>query len=293
MAKLIASNLHPSAWIVSSKDRGRKSIKNGIVYLKNNHEFEIELYNPLTISVLSEIKLNGSPISKSGLILKPGQRVYLDCFIDDKRKFIFKTYEVENIEESLEAIKNNGLLEVYFYKEDVITLTSTGGNTVYYPKYYPNYYPNYPNWNGDICYCSSFGTGIKTTSYTNSIDINTSNSCNYTNSIDLNNVETGRVEKGDVSSQKFKEVFMKFENYYISSTIIKILPDSQKPLEAKDIRKNSVMINKKKEDDLNNVKLTDSTNIVELIKKLSDLHKSGIITDSEFLNKKSELLSRI
>lgn len=281
MTKIIASNFNPSAWIVSSKDRGRKSIKNGIVYLKNNYEFQIELYNPLAVSVLSDIKLNGSPISKSGLILKPGQRVYLDCFIDDKRKFIFKTYEIENSEESLNAIQNNGLLEVFFYKEDVIPIFTTTYVS----------YPNYPNYTNNCTYTNScstrFDTFTKTSSYNSSKSIPNINYCSS-----INNIETGRVEKGDVSSQKFQEVYMNFEKYYISSTIIKILPDSQKPLDAKDIKRNQIVINKKEEEDLNNVKSKNS-DILELIKKLSDLHKSGILTDEEFINKKYELLSRI
>ncbi|MFM7978380.1 MAG: hypothetical protein ACKPKO_03610, partial [Candidatus Fonsibacter sp.] len=87
MAKQIASG-NPNAWIVSPNDKGRKSIKNGKVFLNDGDEFEIELFNPLTECVLADIKLNGQSISKTGLVLKPGQRFYLDCFIDDKKKFV-------------------------------------------------------------------------------------------------------------------------------------------------------------------------------------------------------------
>ena len=34
-------------------------------------------------------------------------------------------------------------------------------------------------------------------------------------------------------------------------------------------------------------------NTIELIKKLADLHSAGILTDEEFSEKKSELLSKI
>ena len=90
MAK-IANNYvsKPNAWIVNSTDKGRKSIKNGKVYLQDSEEFQIELFNPLSECVLADIKLNGQPISKTGLVLKPGQRFYLDCFIDDNKKFKF------------------------------------------------------------------------------------------------------------------------------------------------------------------------------------------------------------
>ena len=102
----------PNAWIVNSTDKGRKSIKNGKVYLKDSEEFQIELFNPLQECVLADIKLNGNSISETGLVLKPGQRFYLDCFIDDRKKFIFNTYDVDNSLESLSAISKNGGLEV-------------------------------------------------------------------------------------------------------------------------------------------------------------------------------------
>ena len=56
MAKTAKSNHveKPSAWVVSS-EKGRKSIKNGKVYLKDKEEFQIELFNPLTDCVLADI----------------------------------------------------------------------------------------------------------------------------------------------------------------------------------------------------------------------------------------------
>lgn len=285
MAKIM-SITNPNAWIVSPKDRGRKSIKNGVVFLKDNDEFEIELYNPLSVSVLADIKLNGIDISKSGLILKPGQRVYLDCFIDDKRKFIFKTYEVENSEESMQAIQNNGSLEVFFYKEE------------FFQKYISNYgmirTTGYPYFTGNInlpynstCSGTSISNLNSNITLTNSASSYTQNiNCSYNN----DNIETGRVEKGDKSSQNFQEVYMNFESYCISYTKIKILPDSQRPMEVKDIKK--ITINKKDERELDSVK-SKSIDTIELIQKLSDLHKSGILTDEEFIDKKCELLSRI
>ena len=57
MAKQIAqTGTKPSAWIVTPNDKGRKSIKSGKVFLKDKEEFEIELFNPLTVSVLDDIK---------------------------------------------------------------------------------------------------------------------------------------------------------------------------------------------------------------------------------------------
>jgi hypothetical protein len=70
---------------------------------------------------------------------------------------------------------------------------------------------------------------------------------------------------------------MDFDSYYISSTIIQLLPDSRKPIETSDIKKSK----------------DDSINIVELLGKLGELHQKGILTDVEFNDKKKELLSKI
>lgn len=308
MAKQIAqTKTKPSAWIVTPKDKGRKSIKNGKCFLENNETFEIELFNPLTVSVLADIKLNGQSISKTGLVVKPGQRVYLDCFIDDRKKFKFSTYEIESNLESINATTNNGVLEVFFYKEDVITLDNWQRkfDRIIVEKWYP-YNPN-PCYNPYKIYYGTvnpiFGTTtnnangiIGTTTTSNAYYSNTLN-CSYTsdanvsyggttvnNLTSINSIETGRVEKGEKSKQKFTEVDMEFENNYISSTIIQILPESRKPVDTKKI------FNKKTgEIKFNN----DSNDVIELIKKLADLHSAGILTDEEFSEKKSELLSKI
>jgi hypothetical protein len=303
MAKQIASNSKPGAWIVSPKDRGRKQIKSGKVFLKDEDEFEIELFNPLTVSVLADIKLNGQSISKTGLVIKPGQRVYLDCFIDDRKKFKFSTYEIENSGEALDATQNNGVLEVFFYKEDVITLDNWQRkfDRVIVEKYYP--YNPYPWYNPYKVYCGSgtitYGGTTVTTNSNNGLIGGTTNvynssnniNCSYTSQVDLpnlnvagslstNSIETGRVEKGEKSKQKFTEVDMEFEKHYIASTIIQILPESRKPAEVKQMKtKQSQLIS--------------SDEVIELIKKLSDLHSSGILTDEEFSSKKAELLSKI
>jgi hypothetical protein len=311
MAKQIAqTNTKPSAWIVSSNDRGRKSIKNGKVFLTDGDEFEIELFNPLTVSVLADIKLNGQSISKTGLVVKPGQRVYLDCFIDDKKKFKFSTYEIENSGESLDATQNNGLLEVFFYKEDVITLDNWQRkfDRIIVEKYYPyNPYPwhnPYTVWYGTTnpynTVITTNGSGIIGTTTTSNAYYSSNNvvNCSYTSSVDLSNlniggsnnmtninsIETGRVEKGKVSKQKFTEVEMDFERNYISSTIIQILPESRKPVETKEIKNK---INAK------DILIRESDEVITLIKKLADLHSAGILTDEEFSEKKSELLSKI
>ena len=45
--------------------------------------------------------------------------------------------------------------------------------------------------------------------------------------------------------------------------------------------------------ELKDILKRESEDVIELIKKLGDLHSAGILTDEEFSNKKSELLSKI
>jgi hypothetical protein len=307
-----AKNNHvekPSAWVVSS-DKGRKSIKNGKVYLKDKEEFQIELFNPLTDCVLADIKLNGNTISQGGLVIRPGERFYLDCFIDDKKKFVFNTYKVEDSLSTKVAISKNGMLEVFFYKENVVSLNNWRNrfDRVIVEKYYPVHYPHYqPYWyTTPNVYCGTTITttgGLNTTIggvYGGTLNGTTTNTAYYSQPINstyttglnltsLNNtttssytsksIETGRVEKGSASGQKFDEVDMDFEKFYISSIVLQLLPESVKPVDTKEIKKEKVS--------------NPTEDIIGLIKKLADLNSAGILTDEEFSEKKAELLSRI
>lgn len=319
MAKQVKITTTPSAWVVNSKDRGRKSIKKGKVYLQDKEEFIIELFNPLQDCVLADIKLNGKSISQTGLVLNPGQRFYLDCFIDDKKKFIFNTYEVEDTTEVANAIAKNGLLEVFFYKESVVTLENWNNkfNRILTGRTYP--YWVYPTWGTTNIYYGStypYINGITTNSNTaigsggllttttantgnvycsnSAIDLTNLKSTNnayYSNNMPISSsftqtsfssekslsIETGRVEKGSKSKQKFETIDMDFDNYYIASTIVQLLPDSRKPVETKEIKKTT----------------TISLDSIVLLEKLGELHKAGILTEEEFTTKKEELLSKI
>lgn len=283
----------PGAWIVNPKDKGRKSIKSDSnIYLENNEEFQIELFNPLKECILADIRLNGQSISKTGLIVKPGQRFYLDCFVDDKKKFIFQTYQVENNETTLESIENNGVMEVFFYKEQAISINNWRDKYKEFIVREPWWYPINP-WNpwyytgSTISYTNTLGNYTTNSSnsftLTSGSDLTLSNcsfnsisgeiNCSYTANLD--SIETGRVEKGITSQQQFMEVDMDFEKNYIHHIVYNLLPTSRKPVE----------VDKKS--------LTSSHQAADLLIKLKDLKDGGILTDEEFLMKKKEILSRI
>ena len=106
----------PCAYI--TKDRKRLKQNGQNVYLNNGDEFQLELFNPSSTTVLAKIKLDGSYISGGGIVLKPGQRVYLERYLDDPRKFKFETYEVDGTSnEVLDAISGNGDVVIDFFDE--------------------------------------------------------------------------------------------------------------------------------------------------------------------------------
>jgi predicted component of type VI protein secretion system len=106
----------PSAYIALNNNRLKAYAD--VIYLKDGDEFQIELFNPYQVSVLAKIYINNSLISTSGLVFRPGQRYFLDRFIDTNKKFKFNTYTVDSgtTPEVLKAIENNGSVKVEFYK---------------------------------------------------------------------------------------------------------------------------------------------------------------------------------
>ena len=105
----------PQSFITKSKQRLKQHTDT--VYLNDGDEFEIELYNPTKEKIMAMIDLNGKPISSSGIILKPGQRVFLERFLDEEKKFLYETYVVDNNKETKDAIVDNGKVTVKFHRE--------------------------------------------------------------------------------------------------------------------------------------------------------------------------------
>ena len=171
--------LSPEAYIGVQKNR-KKAYANNVIYLDNNQEFQIELYNPTSNVLGAEIWLNDALSSTSKLVLKPGERVWIDRYLDTNKKYLFNTYEIKDTKQNQEAIKNNGKVTIKFYKEsnyiNGITWTNTTGN--FYPQTYPTYPTYYTYASADTGTISDTGTIF----------------CSSTT-----NIDTGRVEKGKES----------------------------------------------------------------------------------------------
>lgn len=267
----------PSANIAVNKSRLKVYKNTGDLptyYLQKGQEFQIELFNPTTDVILAKIILNGNPISQGGLVLNPGQRVFLDRYLDVAKKFLFDTYEVSASEEVKKAIEKNGDFKVEFYRERVEpqfnpnygTLTISSGTARGFSGNLNNttiggYASTISNGNA-ATFTNTSGHIGSTALYTSSVsntffDQNASNSIPTLDSMDdtlsldsmpdvtrisktlksrSKSIETGRVEQGSHSDQKVVTVDKKFEYWAFHTIEYKMLPVSQKINTVEDLQ---------------------------------------------------------
>jgi hypothetical protein len=235
-----------TANISHNKNRLRSYGEN--VYLKDGENFEIELFNGFTTQVMAKIWINGELISTSGLVLKPGQRYFLERFIDDNAKLKFETYDVDGTTEAQAAIKQNGLVKVEFYKKSpklpLISniLPRVSGHTVITgtPWWQPMdrfYYTNQSVPCGmplnNNFYCANTGTDAsQNVSFTSTSNV----TMDFLPMDSEKSVETGRVEMGEASNQYFGTSDETFESYASCTSTWNILPESSRPIEVSQIR---------------------------------------------------------
>lgn len=242
--------------ISSGKNRQKTYGKN--LYFRDGQNFEIEVYNPRKTSVLVKVKLNGNYISSSGLVVRPGQRVWLERYLDENRKFLFETYDVENSESAKQAIENNGNVLVEIYYESVPVQQLNQG----WPYYGQNWYVGTGSPNTPFFGTTSIGTtSITYTSGVNTSGVNSSNLRNadisdaisyFADSLEqssLKSLETGRIGKGESSEQSFVYVNENFNSYVSETHDFKILPISAKLPEAREIRQYCVSCGCRKKKD--------------------------------------------
>jgi Zn finger protein HypA/HybF involved in hydrogenase expression len=219
---------NPCAYITKNKQRVKQFGQN--VYLKDGSEFEIELYNPSRKTVLGKIKINGEFINGGGIILRPGERVFLERYIDVPNKFKFETYTVDSTNETKNAIANNGDVEILFYEEEEIILSRLYTNSTWNSTWNPTYTVN--NYN-DVIGNNLYTASVNYSTNTKGLDVNLNDYLSFSNN--TKSVETGRVEQGSSSNQSFKTVSKNFNVWTVSKSVWKLLPESQKPVEKKDL----------------------------------------------------------
>jgi hypothetical protein len=228
----------PSAHITTGKQRLKQNGSN--VYLNNGEEFEVEIFNPKSNSVLAKIKINGNYLSGGGIIVRPGQRVFLERYLNEARKFKFEVYEVNSSSKEVqEAIKNNGEVIVEFYDETIYKNTpnlTVVGNPITWTNDY-TYYDGGLNINStNTADFKLYNNSFTTTSASLNADVDYHTSQNLRKSLQTDRFkETGRIEKGSDSKQEFESVDMDFNVYPSNYSTWRILPLSEKPYTAKEV----------------------------------------------------------
>jgi len=210
--------LQPEAFITVKKNR-LKLYEDKNHYLKSKSNFEIELFNPTSGKVLAKIWINDKLISAAGIVIMPGQRVFLERFLDDPKKFQFDTYEVDDVKETEKARSKNGLVKVSFFGEFISRSNYWNGasNTLLLDNTVTNTNTATGMYNGNISFTSRVSS--------------TSNSA-----YNVKSVETGRVNEGTKSDQTFNTTSGNFSNYPWHSYEFHLLPESLKAVEASEIR---------------------------------------------------------
>lgn len=244
-----------------------------IVYMDNDTEFQIQIFNPYTYTIGVSFNFNNDSQGNSNLlVLRPGERVWLDRYLDNESRLLFSTYEVGCSQEVKEAIKDNGNLCIKFYKEqkkrnwDNTIYVKTNINTEPWNPvdiYYKNQPKSYLDGNctDNITYFNtsldSGLSGASLSSYDCGISASTrtydATSATYAstgtdpykpaklsksrNKSINKSIETGRIEEGSHSNQKFSYVHKDFEYWAFKTEYIKILPSSQKQINSNDLKK--------------------------------------------------------
>ena len=215
------------------------------VYLNDGTEFQIYLKNPYQTHLGIKISVNNKSIGNM-LVLRPGQSFWLDRFLNDNKKFLFSTYDVENTAEMKYATNNNGKVKIEFYheKEETPYISAKIVEPLKTNFDWTNYNvtcSSSKSFNNPIntYYCSTEDIGnlsanAATNSRLRSMSYDTSVS---TTKIDDSYLETGRVEKGGVSRQEFEYCDINFDYYAFKTENILILPLSRKQIRAEETRR--------------------------------------------------------
>ena len=228
---------NPTAHI--TKKKSRLKVYNGkIVFLNDKDNFEFEIHNPKQRSVLCKIKLNGEYISNNGVIIKPGQRVFLERFLDSNNKCEVSPYMIDPTTPNWSAIELNGDVLIEFYDEHQISnhITFVGGSV---STGFTTINTGSPYWGGisnTSNYNSMYYNTTLTSTSSNNFNFN-STPFNERTDLNLNNsVETGRVEKGEKSNQSFVNSYETFAPYTSHTVEFKIIPLGNKNKNVEEIR---------------------------------------------------------
>jgi hypothetical protein len=250
--------------VITSKKNELKVYQGNTVYLNDGDNFELRFFNPMNFKVGVEINFNGIKKGDGYLVLNPGQDIILDRFLDEQRKMLFETYIINgNSKEAVEAIAKNGIITFNFYKEHGSYVPEDVNiNYAFPPKPFKHtrHVKGMNGNSGTVGNSGTAGTPYFTNSVTTSVNYNSTftspgvsffeSDISYstgslsrgisTENLDLDedycftsssipvidNLETGRIEMGEISNQQLKTVNAQFSSTPIHTVTYQLLPYS-------------------------------------------------------------------
>lgn len=210
--------------------------------LRDGEEYELEIHNTTRGTVGARVRVEGRPIGQTLLVLRPGERVYLERWMDRPQRFRFSTYEVDGSPESQAATANNGRVTVEFFRENVFVPP---------PPQSPLWAATGPAYPGGSFYTvgvvgdsttainfmglggaqgpqgpEGFAGPLGSASYTCSVgqQTNSVKSRGLTKTTVDRTVVTGRTEAGSASAQSFTTVDLVFESWAFHTASLRVLP---------------------------------------------------------------------
>lgn len=249
MTSAVSSNM---VKIAKGKSVLKEYSSNGrCVYLNDGDEFQLELFNPTSDILGCRIRINNRWMENI-LVIRPGERIWLERYLDRDSRFKFKTYDIEDSAEAKAAAADNGKVTVSFYREKKAQTYITA-------------YPLYEGWNTSITYSTpewkaDFSNKICTAGqddtyyppqFAFSNTVYTSASAGEQDTVvprlqpqfaayatQDSYIETGRVEYGSKSGQSFTtEYGITFDDFPAMIETITLLPMSRKPFYKNDAEK--------------------------------------------------------
>ena len=216
------------------------------VYLNKNEEFQIEFYNPKKDEIMASVIFDENPETYFEIILRPGERFFLDCNPITKKRFKFDTYYINDNKANRYAIEDNGVVTIKFFNrqqkyQQYLSTWMPYGTTTPSP-YNTGTYIGTSTYNTsrtksfplDVSYTSNVIGDLQTTSvYQCSGDDQRQL---LMDSVTPKSVETGRVIEGSSSNQNFINCSFDSEVYPCTTYKYKMLPVSQKPIYSDDIK---------------------------------------------------------
>lgn len=241
-------------------DADEHGVFRNVVFLSDGDEYEIGLDNPTSDTYLAKIKIDGSYISDKGIVLRPGEHMFLERYLDKKRRFRFETYEVPK--RNSDAVKDNGLVEVEFYKEKEYKKKYNDFIDIDTPNPSPWRRSDKPWWDQEPVIYGGSGKGTSNTirsfssGESHGATLDASMDAAQTSDLSVNDgdgsMETGRTEEGSRSEQDFRRVNKSFQTFTSYTTTVKILPKSVKPYARQDIATYCTNCGTKLKDNWNN-----------------------------------------